>query len=100
MLRFIKFQLQETVKLTKDVQTIDLPTELIPAGSSVIISGFGSGKWKGPPSSQLEELNTTIISWDQCQREFPKVVSRGSICTKSYLINKENNLFNGACSVS
>ena len=86
--------------MSSKVQKIDLPKGEVPAGTAVIISGFGSNEMNGKPSTQLKKVETKTLSWEECRKQSHRQIPDGVVCSVSKVLDKEKNIYAGACSVS
>ncbi|KAM4825031.1 kallikrein-12 [Thomomys bottae] len=74
-------RLGRSVRLTRSVQPLPLPTSCAPAGTKCHISGWGTTNqpWN-PYPDRLQCLNLSIVSSDTCQAVFPGRVTDNMVC--------------------
>ena len=98
-------QLKKKVVFSSRVQKINLPNRTFsesPAGTRVVVSGFGSNENNGRNSPILKKLYSTVASLEKCQKWNIKVITSSSICTEKFLINENETYgkYEATCTVS
>lgn len=84
-------QLQLSLPSSAYIRPIALRTSSVPAGSEVVISGWGRMYQGGPVSNMLRYNRATVVADQQCR--MATGISTGLICFTSPVNN-------GACNVS
>ncbi|XP_023313556.1 vitellin-degrading protease-like [Trichogramma pretiosum] len=94
-------QLARPVAFGPTVQPINLPAVAyseVADGTPVIVSGFGSSRYRARPSMVLKQMLTYVMPRDACQARYRKIILSSHLCTHRIPINRAAEFYDGTCS--